>query len=165
YTDGELKLLNTLKSGSSGPCHIITDKNYNFVFVSNYGGGRLSVFQTNKDGSLKELVQEIAYKGNGPNKKRQQSPHVHSATFSPDEQFLLVQDLGTDVITVYPFAPANVSEPLQISEAISINTPPGRGPRHITFSKNGKFVYVVAELTSTVLVYSFNRGNMKLIQE
>src|SRR5690606_9852389 len=44
YVDGKLQLINTLKSGSSGPCHIVTDKDHEFVFVSNYGGGSLSVF-------------------------------------------------------------------------------------------------------------------------
>jgi len=165
YSNGELKLLNTLKSGGSGPCHLVIDKTNQFVFASNYGGGSLSVFKTNEDGSLKELVQNIQYKGNGPNKDRQNGSHVHSATFSPDEKFLLVQDLGTDMINVYPFHSKNTKEPLQISKSITVQTTPGGGPRHITFSKNGKYVYVVAELTSTVQVYSFNKGNMEILQE
>src|SRR5690606_19714805 len=131
YKDGQLEKLNTLPSGGSGPCHIITDSKNQFVFVSNYGGGSLSVYKTDNDGSLKKLVQEIPNQGSGPNKDRQKRPHVHSATLSPDEQFLLVQDLGADVITVYPFDSQNTDKPLSVDKAIKVQTPPGRGPRHI----------------------------------
>lgn len=165
YIDGELKELNTLKSGGSGPCHLVIDKSNQFLFASNYGGGSLSVFNINEDGSLKELIQNIKYEGSGPNKERQNGSHVHSATFSPDERFLLVQDLGTDIITIYPFSPKNLKEPLQVSRSVAVQTTPGGGPRHITFSKDGNYVYVVAELTSSVQVYSFQEGKMKLIQE
>lgn len=165
YRDGQLEKLNTMPSGSSGPCHIITDRDNRFVFVSNYGGGTLSVYKTDTDGSLKELVQELPNQGSGPDKDRQKKPHVHSATLSPDERFLLVQDLGTDRITVYPFDSKNATLPLAVDKAIKIKTPPGRGPRHIAFAADGNFVYVVAELTSSVLVYSFNSGQMDLVQE
>jgi len=164
YKDGKLEMLNTLSSNGNAPCHIITDKANNFVFVANYGGGSLSVYQTNKDGELKQ-VQHIQYKGSGSNKDRQNSSHVHSSTLSPDEKFLLVQDLGTDMITVYPFSPEHPDEPLEVNKAVSVQVPPGSGPRHVSFSNDGKYVYVATELNSAVQVYAFKRGNMELIQE
>lgn len=158
------QLLNKLPSKGDAPCYIVTDKEGKYVFVSNYSGGSLSVFRTGSNGSLEEMVQHIAYEGSGPNKGRQEAPHIHSSVFSPDERFLLVQDLGTDRITIYPFD-AESDQPLQAESARVVSTPPGRGPRHITFSSDGRFVYAIAELTSSVLVYSFLDGEMELIEE
>src|SRR5690606_37222990 len=151
-------------SQGDAPCYVVTDKESNYVFVSNYSGGSLSVFRTGERGSLEENIQHIQYEGSGPNRDRQEAPHIHSSVFSPDERFLLVQDLGTDRITVYPFDPQK-PQPLQVNEAIVVSTPAGRGPRHITFSPDGRFVYAIAELTSSVLIYSFHNGEMDLLDE
>lgn len=164
YDTDKRQLLNKVSSQGDAPCYVVTDRRNNYVFVSNYSGGSLSVFRTADDGSLAENIQHIQYEGSGPNKDRQEAPHIHSSVFSPDEQFLLVQDLGADRITVYPFSPGE-PQPLQSANAMTVSTPAGRGPRHISFSSDGRFVYVVAELTSSVLVYSFNKGEMNLLEE
>ncbi len=109
-------------------------------------------------------MQHIQYRGKGVNKDRQEAPHVHSSVFSPDERFLLVQDLGTDRITVYSFN-AEREKPIEEENALVVSTPPGRGPRHIIFSADGRFVYAIAELTSSVLVYSFDNGEMAFMEE
>lgn len=158
------QLLNKMPSQGDAPCYIVTDKQSKFVFVSNYSGGSLTVFPTGSDGRLENSIQHIQNEGSGPNKERQEAPHIHSSVFSPDERFLLVQDLGADKITVYPFEPEK-PQPLQVNDASIVSTPAGRGPRHITFSSDGRYVYAVAELTSSVLVYSFINGEMDLVEE
>lgn len=162
--DGVSQFLNKLPSQGDSPCYVVTDKENNYVFVSNYSGGSLSVFRAGKSGSLEENIQHIQYQGSGPNKDRQEAPHIHSSVFSPDERFLLVQDLGADRITVYPFRPEK-PQPLDEEQATIVSTPSGRGPRHISFSPDGRFVYTIAELTSSVLVYSFHDGEMNLLEE
>lgn len=164
YDASGSQLLNKLPSQGDAPCYIVTDKQNKFVFVSNYSGGSLSVFRIGSDGGLEENIQHIQNEGSGPNQDRQEAPHIHSSVFSPDERFLLVQDLGTDRITVYPFNPEK-PQPLQVQDATIVSTPAGRGPRHINFSSDGRYVYVIAELSSSVLVYSFLNGEMKLLEE
>jgi 6-phosphogluconolactonase len=41
---------------------------------------------------------------------------------------------------------------------------PGGGPRHITFHPNGKFAYLIEELSGHVVVYQYQEGKLKLLQ-
>src|SRR5690606_1713708 len=125
--------------------------------------GNLSVFPIQPDGSLGALKQLMNYEGSGPDKKRQQGPHIHSAFFSPDEQRLYVQDLGTDNVVLYDYRPDDADGPLIPTEPAFAKTSPGGGPRHIAQSANGRYVYVVQELTATVLVYEQNNGQLQAI--
>src|SRR5690606_20781733 len=111
---------------------VVCDAQNRYAIVSNYSGGSLSIFATDDDGGLKQLVQHIPYTGGGPDTARQGAPHIHSATFSPDERFLLVQDLGTDHIYVFKYHPENKRYPFQQNG--SVQTPAGGSPRHIAFS-------------------------------
>lgn len=162
---GKLVLLNTQLTGGEGPCHVVTDAKNRHVILANYAGGSLSVFKTNADGSLGKLVQLIQYEGNGPDKVRQLKPHAHSATFSLKGDFLLVQDLGTDKIHIYQYHGDRADTPLTPANPAFISTTPGGGPRHMTFSGDGKFVYLVQELSAKVQVFSYEDGTLKPVQE
>ena len=69
------------------------------------------------------------------------------ATISPDNRFLLVCDLGTDHITVFLIHP----ETGQLSDPHTFtNDHPGCGPRHVAFHPNGRWVYGINEIDSTI---------------
>ena len=97
------------------------------------------------------------------NPKRQEKAHTHSVVFSPDSKTILFADLGADKILQYPFD-ASQKQPLIDSKSSFINTKPGSGPRHITFSKNGKLVYSIEELAGMISVYDFSNNTLKEIQ-
>ena len=97
------------------------------------------------------------------NPKRQEKAHTHSVVFSPDSKTILFADLGADKILQYPFD-ASQNKPLIYNQSTFINTKPGSGPRHITFSKNGKLVYSIEELAGMISVYDFSDSNLKEIQ-
>lgn len=164
-TTGVFKLLNSVLSGGDHPCHISTDRKNRFVFVSNYSGGNLSAIAINTDGSLSNEKQTIQHTGSGANKSRQEKAHVHSAVLSPDEKFLLVQDLGTDKISVYGVDLNNQNKPLSENPISVFNCNPGDGPRHISFHPSKPFVYAVQELTGSVTVLSFKNGELKKVQQ
>ncbi len=163
---GALRELNTVSSLGDHPCHITIDRAGKHVFVSNYSGGNLSVYGIDADGRIGDLVQEIRYTGSGPNAERQNAPHIHSAFFNPAETHLFVQDLGTDSIHVYRYGPeeegGNVLTPM---EGGSVATTPGGGPRHLAFSPDGRFAYLVQELTARVEVFAHNDGNLAFIHD
>jgi len=162
---GSLSLLNTKETGGDSPCHVIVDGENKHVIASNYSGGSLTVFPCLPNGALADRSQLIVHRGSGPDKQRQEKPHVHSATFSPDEKQVLVQDLGTDQITVYPYA-ASAQLPVSEKEAKTVKVHPASGPRHLTFSANGRFVYLVQEMGSMVTVFKYaNEGALEKIQE
>ena len=74
-------------------------------------------------------------------------PHPHSVHLSPDNRFLLVNDLGSDRISVFTVNPATarLGPP-----ALFSNNRPGSGLRHIAFHPNGRWVYSINELDSTI---------------
>lgn len=162
---GDLTLLNSVLSGGDHPCHISTDRNNRFVFVSNYSGGNLSAIAIKADASLSIEKQTIQHTGSSANKSRQEKAHVHSAFLSPDEKYLVVQDLGTDKISVYAVDLNNQSNPLSENPVSVFNCNPGDGPRHISFNPTKPFVYAVQELTGSVTVLSFKNGTLSKLQQ
>ena len=151
---GKLNFLNGQSSMGSGPCHISIDKTGKTAFVSNYGGGSLAVLPINADGKLGASTDSVQQTGSGPNSKRQETSHVHSAILAPDNRFVYVSNLGTDKLHIYE---TNVeASTVQPAKQPFVSVKPGSGPRHFTFHPNGKFAYLVEELTSSVAVFSRN---------
>ena len=161
---GQLTLLNSQLSGGDDPCFVSVTNDGKWVAVGNYSGGSFSVFPVNEDGSLMPSSQVIQHVGSGPNKNRQEKPHVHATVFSPDNNYLLVTDLGLDKIMVYKFDKTN-QHPLSDTPFSVVSVTPGGGPRHITFSPDGKHVYLVRELDGMANVFDYNEGELNQIQE
>ena len=161
---GKIELINKQISGA-GPCYISIDKDQKNVFTANYTGGNLYVFSVNKDGSLNpasQIIQE-PNQGLGPNKQRQDKPHVHTAMLSPDEKHLLFSNLGNDKLNIYRYK-ASQPQPLSPSTPAAISLPGGEGPRHIDFSANKKFMYVITEMGGNIFAYNYNNGQPKSLQ-
>jgi len=103
------------------------------------------------DGGLSSPVERLDYKDSrfghrGPNSARQDVPHPHSVHLSPDNRFLLVSDLGSDEISIFQVENGGKLGP----PALFSNGRPGSGPRHIVFHPNGRWVYSINELDSTI---------------
>ena len=149
---GKLQFLNSQSSLGGGPCYISVDKTGKTAFVANYVGGNLAVLPINTDGTLGAATDSVQDTGSGPNAQRQEKPHVHSATLSPDNRFVYVADLSTDKLNIFDVDVKNSKiKPAQTPYA---SVKPGSGPRHSAFHPNGKYAYLVEELTSTVAAFS-----------
>lgn len=162
---GKLSFLNGQSSLGRGPCHISIDETGKTAFISNYGGGNLAVLPIDVDGTLGAATDSVQHAGSGPNTKRQEKPHVHSATVAPDNRFIYVADLGTDKLHIYETdAKKGTVKP---ASTPYVTVKPGSGPRHFTVHPNGKFAYLVEELTSSVAVFSRNAqtGAMTLLSD
>ncbi len=160
---GELSFLNQQSSGSENPCHLSITKDGRWIVVANYTGGSLASFPLEVNGVITSYTQHILHEGSSINKDRQEKAHVHSVFFSPDEKFLLTPDLGTDQVNIYQFD-NYIKQPLHNSAQKFIACEPGSGPRHLAFSPNGKFVYIIEELSGTVSVHSYKDGTTKFVQ-
>jgi 6-phosphogluconolactonase len=156
---GKLTYLNSASSGGGGPCYVSVDDKKRTVFAANYGSGSLGAIRLNADGSLTQEVQSIQHEGSGINKERQAKPHVHSAVLSPDDRFLLVQDLGTDKVNVYRYQPEN-AQPLAPFDPPFAMVKAGGGPRHLTFHPNGKFAYVILEMGGDIVAFDYKNGKL-----
>jgi len=158
---GKLTFINTSLTKSNGPCNIAATGNH--VFTANYGGGSISVFGRNADGSLTDALQIIQHVGKSIDKERQNVPHVHQVIFTPDEKFLVANDLGTDKVTVYKYNPTAKSNILVAYDTLTAKL--GSGPRHSTFNKAGTKLYLLQEIDGTVSVMDMKEGKLSLIQE
>ena len=154
-----LQKLNEQSAEGEGPAHVAVNVDGRSAFVANYGSGSLTSYKIEKSGTLSAPVSHIQYTPVDADPAHTR-PHAHEATPSPDGRFLLVNDLGSDRILVYKIDAG--------SGKLTPNSPPfwqGRfksGPRHLTFHPNGKWVYNVNELDSTVDLLYWNsiRGTL-----
>jgi 6-phosphogluconolactonase len=149
---GALKPINKVTSAGAGPAYIAVDATGHSAYVANYAGSSISTYTIEPDGSLSQPVDRIDYKDKkfgtrGPVAARQDVPHPHSTRISPDNRFLLVNDLGSDQISVFAIDPltARLGPP-----ALYTNDRPGSGPRHLAFHPNGRWVYSINEIDSTI---------------
>ena len=162
--NGKLAFINKQESGGDNPCYVSVTKNQQWVTVGNYSGGSLSAFKVNVNGGLQPYSQNIQQEGTGPNTERQEKAHVHCTLFSPDEKYLFTPDLGTDKVMIYKFNPLAV-KPLTNAAQPFAESEPGHGPRHLTFSPNGKFAYLMEEISGTVVVYNYANGKLTRKQQ
>lgn len=156
---GEASFLNKEATKGANPCFILTDGKH--VITANYSGGSISVFGIKADGSLSAVKQNIQHTGSGPD-KRQASAHVHQVLFSPDKKYVIASDLGEDKAYIYHYQP-ETEKPLTLKQSVKTNA--GSGPRHLTFSPNGEYAYLTHEFTGKISVFSYNDGNLVLLQE
>lgn len=158
--DSNLKLLNYETLEGKSPCYVSTDKNNSYLFSANYHEGTLAVFPITDVGSIAMPSDIVEHSGSGPNKERQDAPHVHYASLSPGEKHVFAVDLGTDRIEVYEFDFEKGK--LSHNPNFSISLKPGCGPRHLTFHPNGKYIYVITELSSEIAVLEYSAENYSL---
>ncbi len=162
--NARLTEINGVSSGGTGPCHIAVDHTRRCVFAANYSGGSAASFHVGEDGRLSNAVSFFQYTGHGPNAERQEQAHAHRVTVSPNNRFLMVNDLGLDMIHIYKLdAKTAVLTP---NNPPAWKSAPGEGPRALQFHPNGKWAYCVTELKSTVDVLHWDgeRGAFELVQ-
>jgi len=96
------------------------------------------------------------HEGSGP-KEQQKGPHAHCVILDRSERHALVADLGIDKVMIYRFDSAK-------GKLLPNNQPfaelkAGAGPRHLTFHPNGKFLYAISELDSTITAFDYDERN------
>lgn len=163
-----LTLLNSQPTDGAAPCYIQLSPSGKFVITANYFGGSITVFPLDKEGKLKPDTRLISFIGNGPDKERQNQPHVHCVEFTPDHKYLLANDLGTDQIHIFPVSEAMTDgvahSLLDESKEYNVKVEPGSGPRHICFHPNQKYAYLINEISGKVITFSYEKGKLNTLQ-
>lgn len=159
---GKLTLLNRQSSLGTASCYVDVDATGKTLVVANYTTGDVASLPIKPDGSLGPAVTEIVHKGSSVNDSRQKEPHAHCFVISPDNRFALAADLGTDQVFCYRLDAEKSS--IAANDPAFVRSPPGSGPRHLTFHPNGKRVYVINELLNTVSAYNWADGTLTEFQ-
>jgi 6-phosphogluconolactonase len=159
---GDLVSKDAVASCGADPCHIVVDADRGLAIASNYSGSTVGLFTLGPDGGLPNSASCITHEGSSTHPSRQTIAHPHGATYSPDDRFVFVCDLGCDEIVRYAFAGPDGAE-LELSGRIPIE--PGSGPRHLLFSPEGHG-YLLNELFNTVMVFHYDPsdGGLRLVQ-
>jgi 6-phosphogluconolactonase len=159
---GKLTPLNQQNSGGSGPCHISVDATGKCLLVANYGGGSIAALPIQADGSLGEASTILQHSGSSVNTNRQTGPHAHFILPSPDNRFTLDCDLGLDKIFINHLDASAAR--LTPNEPPFATVTPGSGPRHLVFSADGKFVYLINEMAGTITVFNYAASNAAMTE-
>jgi 6-phosphogluconolactonase len=152
-----LRYINTQPTlGSIAAQNTLTRDGRHLLLV-NYGisdagpNQSLVVFGLRPDGGLTPPLASVAHSGSGPNAARQERPHAHSVTETIAGGMAIVADLGIDQLVTYTVGPNGA-----LTRLAACALRPGAGPRHLALSSDGRFVFVINELDSTVVSLSFD---------
>jgi len=158
---GELHPLSAENSAGVGTCHVAVDNTGKMLIAADYVGGSAASFKIN-NGKLSNAVWTETYTYHGPNADRQTTAHAHFASFSLDNRFAYINDLGGDCIHIY--RPDTATAGMTPSgKYVSV---PGSGPRTLHFHPNGHTAYCMNELVSTVDVLEWSKtdGSLALVK-
>jgi 6-phosphogluconolactonase len=152
--DGTLQPLSTRNSAGTGTCHVAADQTGRMLIAADYTGASVASFHI-ENGKLSEAVWTEHYTEHGPNATRQSTAHAHFASFSPDNRFAYINDLGGDCIHIYKPNPATA----EMKPAGIYRGAPGSGPRTLHFHPNGYTAYSMNEIVSTVDVLHWHKDD------
>ncbi len=160
-SDGEgrrMGLTGEQRQTGADPCFAMLYKD-RYMLTADYSGGSISVFPI-RDGAVGGICQQLTLSGSGPVKDRQESSHIHQTRQLPavegmNDDYILATDLGADVIRLVYVSTisSEAGEGIMLTHFKDIPCPAGSGPRHMEFSKDGKTLYCLGELSGEVLVY------------
>ncbi len=159
---GRLIYLDQQLSRGDDPCNIATDHTGKWLFAANYSSGNFSLFPIEKNGSVERAVQTIQHDGHGVNAVRQEKPHVHCVLPAPNNRDIFVTDLGLDKVFTYELDAATGH--LSAGKPPYIEVIPGTGPRHLDFSPDGKYLYLIQEIGGKITVFAYHPGKLKTVQ-
>ncbi|WP_250502497.1 lactonase family protein [Caballeronia sp. AZ7_KS35] len=162
---GALNRIGVIATQGVGTTHLTYDASSETIFAANYNSGSVSSVAV-RDGMPEALASTVSERGSGPG-KRQMSAHAHDALVDPSGRYVLVPDLGADRVFVYRFDRATRKmwkDDANVSR--DFVAPFGSGPRHIVFGANGRFAYLITELSADVMVFRWDSsaGRLTLVQ-
>lgn len=150
---GNLRFLNEQATNGADPCHLTVDSRKKSLLVANYTGGNLTVLPLRTDGTVGMALEVKQHEGSGP-REQQKGPHAHCIILDRAERFALAADLGIDKVMIYRFDRA--SGKLTPATQPSAELKAGAGPRHLTLHPNGRYLYVINELDSTMTAFKYD---------
>lgn len=155
--DGALQFFHFEPTGDGGAAHVAVHPSGKFLLTAQYGGGSVSLLPL--DGKGKPGVATVTEHegGSGVVEGRQKAPHPHWCGYSPDGKYAFIPDLGMDGIVIYAVDPDKPA----ITRHGFAESVPGGGPRHMRFSNDGKFIYLLNELSLSVTVFSWDAATGK----
>jgi len=153
--NGSLSRIGTANIKGMRGCHLSTDEEGKYIFVSGYHDGKSTILRLNEDGSVGEIVDGVYHKGLGSVAERTFRPHVSCTRRTPDGKYIMVADLGIDQVKIYSFNEQD--EKLILVDAIRCDLQ--SAPRRFIFSADGKFIYLMYQQKNVIDVFTYETGD------
>lgn len=150
--DGDLARMNSVDIDGMRGCYLATDVDGKYLYVAGYHDGKVTVVHTHRDGSLGSLMDGVFHKGLGSVAERNFRPHVNCVRPTPDNKYLCAVDNGIDQVKIY-----RINKRTHKLELVDIlRCPRETAPRIIRFSDDGKYAYLLCELSNEIRVYTYD---------
>ena len=151
-SEGDLSRINSVNIDGMRGCYLATDVDGKYLYVAGYHDGKVTVVHTHQDGRLGSLMDGVFHKGLGSVAERNFRPHVNCVRPTPDNKYLCAVDNGLDQVKIY-----RINKRRHKLELVDIlRCPRESGPRIIRFSDDGKFAYILFELTNEIKAYKYD---------
>lgn len=148
--DQGVEAINDVPAMGGGPTDLALDGSGKTLFVANFGGGQVTAVPLTEDRALSDSITQCPHSGSGPH-KRQTKPHPHGVTPDPYGQWLLAPDMGADRLFIHRFHAATGR--LSGHGSREVLLPAGSGPRLVKFGRDGRFAYLLTELSAQLFVF------------
>lgn len=150
--NGDLSRINRVGIDGMRGCFLATDVDGKYLYVAGYHDGKVTVVHTHRDGSLGSLMDGVFHMGLGSVAERNFRPHVNCVRPTPDNKYLCAVDNGIDQVKIY-----RINKQRDKLELVDIlRCPRESGPRIIRFSEDGKFAYILFELSNEIRAYKYD---------
>lgn len=154
--NGDITKINQADIDGMRGCCVTTDSKRRYLFVGGFHDGKVTMMRLNADGSIAGIADGIFHQGVAISAlaRRLDHPKVSSVRLTPDEKFLLAADYGLNQVKVYKLDYEHGK--MHLCDTIRCNL--DSGPRAQKFSADGRFLYILDELTNEIEVYSYKTG-------
>ena len=149
---GDLERINRVSINGMRGCFLSLDQEGRYLYVAGYHDGKVTVVRTNPDGSLGGILDGVFHRGLGSVAERNFRPHVNCVRPTPDNKYLCAVDNGIDQVKLYSID--RWQHKLRLVDVLRCKRE--SGPRIIRFSADGRFAYLLFELSNEINVYSYD---------
>jgi len=126
--------------------YVSTDHTGRYLFTASYGGDKIAVSPIGENGLVEGEAIQIIPTGR----------NAHSILPDRSNKFVYAATLSANQVLQFTFD--SKTGKLTANEPAAISPEAGHGPRHLAFSPDNKFLYVLNELSGHVTQYAINPG-------
>ena len=151
--DGNLEFVNTASTNSMRGCYLSTDYEDKFLFCAGYHDGKITVLHLDDStGAVDAITDEVFHKGLGSIAERSYRPHISCVKMTRDNKYLCAADLGIDYVNIYKLD----HDRGVLRQVDIIRCDIDSAPRHLKFSEDGRFLYIISEMKNCIDVYHYH---------
>ena len=126
--------------------YVSTDRTGRYLFTASYGGDKLAVSPIGENGMVEAEAIQVVPTGR----------NAHSILPDRTNKFVYAATLGANQVLQFTFDSSTGK--LTANEPAAVSPEAGHGPRHMAFSPDNKYLYVLNELSGHITQYAIDAG-------